>query len=358
MNDVPVWMLAAFLGLAALGACSDGAPEQQAAGEKESGPGPADWTAYVDTLGTLTLEEPDGVVTANPVVRIDPRGGFIVTDPNEQQVRLYAPDGSLRSYFGGEGGGPSEFRLPLGAARDPAGRLVVADVQLARISFFSADGDSALFQRGAPARTARDLVPLEDGTFLVVGREQGEESARWLHRWDPARDTVTERFFPSPVTGRIRLLGASLGSVSMDRRGDTLAAAFSMADSIFLLTEGPDGFEVVDRLEVPFASFEITFPDDQARTDPDARDEWLGETTLIDDLFWLPDGSFLVHSGRRGEDERIQGLLWMTRDGREIFEDTDAPELLTVTGDTAYFEHPDHLAPNEWLVVRMRRGGR
>lgn len=357
MDAVP--RSAALLVLAAVtvAGCSDAPRDGQGATAASSGSPSSGWTDHVDTLGTVTLEEPDGVVIVNPDVRLDPRGGFIVSDATEQQVRLYSRQGSLRSFFGGEGGGPSEFRMPSGGVRDPQGRLAVGDLKLHRISFFSPSGDSALFQRGAPARMARDLLPLEDGTFLVVGREAADESPRWLHRWDPARDTVLRRFFPSPLTGRIRLLGASLGDVALDRRGDTLAAAFSLADSVFLFTEGLDGFEVVERLEVPFESFGITFPSERARTDPGAREEWLRETPLVVDVFWLPDGSFLVQTSQMGQDDATFGLLWMTRDGREIFEDDDTPEIVAVAGDTAYMEHPDHLAPNEWLVVRMRRGG-
>lgn len=310
-----------------------------------------DWTEYVDTLGTMSLEEPAGVVTVNPVVRNDPHGGFIVTDPDEQQVRLYSREGSLEASYGQEGSGPGEFRTPLVARRSTDGRIVVADVQLSRITVLDSSADATITQYRSPVPVPRDLVPLQQSrSYLLVARQTTDSSPTWIHRWQPDRDTVTESFFQSPLHGRLQQLGASLGGIRIDRRGDTLAIAFALTDTVYLYTKGQgDQFHVTDRIPIPFESFNITFPDPEARTNPVARNEWLEETLVIDDLFWLSDGRFIVHTGRRRQAERQQGLLIMTRQGQKLLDDPDTPELLTIVGDTAYFEHPDHLAPNRWL---------
>lgn len=309
-----------------------------------------DWTEYVDTLGTISLEEPAGVVTVNPVVRNDLHGGFIVTDPDEQQVRLYSREGSLKASYGQEGSGPGEFRTPLVARRSTDGRIVVADVQLSRITVLDSSADATVTQYRSPVPVPRDLVPLpQSRSYLLVARQATDSSPSWIHRWQPDPDTVTESFFQSPLRGRVQRLGASLGGIRIDRRGDTLAIAFTLSDTVYLYTKGQEAqFHVTDRIPIPFESFNITFPDPEARTNPVARNEWLEETLVIDDLFWLSDGRFVVHTGRRREAERQQGLLIMTRQGQKLLDDPDTPELLTIVGDTAYFEHPDHLAPNRW----------
>jgi len=51
----------------------------------------------------LTLEEPGGIFTVQPRVSLDPTGGFVVADMEEQQIRLYDEEGALTQAFGHKG---------------------------------------------------------------------------------------------------------------------------------------------------------------------------------------------------------------------------------------------------------------
>src|SRR3954471_25026938 len=58
---------------------------------------------------SVTLEESDDVVNVLIRANLDPRGGFLVADEQEDQVRRYGPDGRLLFTFGRRGAGPREF---------------------------------------------------------------------------------------------------------------------------------------------------------------------------------------------------------------------------------------------------------
>lgn len=70
-------------------------------------------------------------------------GRMYVFDEGSTRLFVYGPDGALQRTVGRKGAGPGEFGQNNGMAVLPDGRLAVLDYQNARLSFFTAAGDTA-----------------------------------------------------------------------------------------------------------------------------------------------------------------------------------------------------------------------
>lgn len=81
----------------------------------------------VTRIREIRLQESPAVINVTPVVRPDPRGGYLVADVDEGQIRRYDEDGHLLWHVGRKGRGPEEFQAPQIALRLPGGEVFVAD---------------------------------------------------------------------------------------------------------------------------------------------------------------------------------------------------------------------------------------
>lgn len=73
-------------------------------------------------------------------------------------------DANLRAVIGGPGGGPGEFENPYSIEADPRGGVWVADLRLARMSRFDADGN--LLEELRIPEMVRGFAVLPDGAIL------------------------------------------------------------------------------------------------------------------------------------------------------------------------------------------------
>ena len=148
-----------------------------------------------------------------------------------------------------------------------------------------------------------------------------------------------------------RLAARNFGGSAISVRGDTIAAISTFTDTLFFFTA--DGNET-DRVPVPFTAFR-RMETYNPRLPPELlQQEWLVQLDLLTHVFWLDDGSLLIQYEKpRGADSEW-GLLRTTRTGDRIFETTNTPRLLAVSGERLYFVHPESMTPNLWLVARLR----
>ena len=242
--------------------------------------------------------------------------------------------------------------MPTSAWRRPgADTLRVLDFT-GLIMDFDFTGDRFLGREQSPIVPLYGGQPLDDERLLLAGMLRGSEEPRpLLHIWDRSSDTITRSFFPTPGDSLTRLASRNFGAAAVAIRGDTVAAAASFTDTLFLFT--PDGSEI-GRIPLPFTAFKRMKTYDP-RVSPEQLQEWLSELNLITDVFWLDDGSLLVQYETPRETDSEWGLLRTTRTGDRIFEATNTPRLLAVSGDLLYFVDPGSLTPNLWLSARFRR---
>lgn len=90
-------------------------------------------------IGSMEVEGPElfGDIGA---LEVDPLGRIYVLDRQAKEVRVFGPDGKHVRTFGREGGGPGEFKDPIGFAWHPDGTLWVVDPGNVRYSVFDTAG--------------------------------------------------------------------------------------------------------------------------------------------------------------------------------------------------------------------------
>lgn len=312
------------------------------------------------TWGPATvLEENDDVVSVLIRVSIDPSGGFLIADEQESQIRRYGPSGNLLAHFGSKGQGPMEFSFLNRAMRLPSGEVLALDTYY-RGAVFDSSGSTVVRTFRTPVGPLHAGTILNDSVALLGGQVRtgrSDDRERRLHLWNFRRDTLFSSFFAPAIEGRARKVAANTaGFVDVAVRGDTIAAIFALSDTVYLFQTNGD---VVDKIPVPFRFFrhlseDVPLPSPNAGV-VKAR-EWIGSFSMIANVFWLPDGSFLVQYQDRNGPTPQWRLMHMGRHGQHLREVVDSPQLLAVdsSGPTLYFVDPSSLTPDRWKAARLR----
>lgn len=311
----------------------------------------------IDWVREIRLEESDEVINVLPMVSLDPRGGLLVADAQEVQLRRYAPSGKLIWTAGRKGSAPGEFRYPNVIARLRSGEVLAADFSH-RLTLFDSTATQVVETIETPFRRIEDLEILNDSLLLVGAIVNDDLNAPLLHVWNIRSNAVVRSFGHTPFTQTRNQTAphlASWGKASL--RGDTLAAIFPLNDTIYFFTI--DGSRV-DAKHLPSRHFRRA-PSKTPTTAVSAMDQgkWLGTFDYVHDVHWLASGDLLVmYMSLRPERalERQWHLLRMRRDGTGVFEIRDAPRLLAVdreNNDELYFVAPRAEAPNQWITGRF-----
>lgn len=154
---------------------------QQVPTLNSSGPGLWSSPRLVEELRVGRLDGPDEYIFGRVAFLAPSRNGSIfVLDDQGPRLRLYSSDGTYLRDVGRIGEGPGEYQQIVGIGMTPADELAVFDVALARISFFSSEGD---FLRSVPSHTGgnwrADAFRVDtEGDFLVY-------TARYATVFDP-----------------------------------------------------------------------------------------------------------------------------------------------------------------------------
>jgi hypothetical protein len=98
-------------------------------------------------------------------------GTIVVANAGTQQLRYFAPDGSLRATAGRKGGGPGEFEMLTTLIGIPGDSVLTFDASHRRFSVFDASGRHVRdFGTSAGGGSAVSLLPLgrlDDGTYIA-----------------------------------------------------------------------------------------------------------------------------------------------------------------------------------------------
>lgn len=126
-------------------------------------------------------------------------GRVAVVDRGSQDVRVFFPDGALDLAFGGEGGGPGEFRYLSSLWVLPEDTLLIADQRPLRFSWFTASGDfvrSVLIE--PPYGNPPQAIGLLSGSAYLIAQDC---CARYGAPWEWAERTLT--VFRHAATGTL-----------------------------------------------------------------------------------------------------------------------------------------------------------
>jgi hypothetical protein len=325
------------------GACGRGAPPPP---EKQAERLPP----ALRPVAQLRLEESAEVINVAPRVSLEAGGGFLVSDEREAQVRVYDSAGRLLRHFGGKGRGPGEFDVVLGALRLPSREILAIDM-FGRATVFDSTGATVVRSGETSLGSLYHARVMNDSLVLLAGRPREGDASRRLHLWNRRTGRIAHSFFAPPLRDRTdSIAAATMGFVSVAARGDTLAAVFALRDTVYLFDRAGRS---AGKVPIRFQRFRPITPAPRRLEREDGR-RWATSFSLITDLFWLPDGDFVVQFQDRTLVDRNWHLHRMSRGGRRVAEVHDTPHLLAVDAATSllWFVRPGADAPNEWTAAR------
>lgn len=299
----------------------------------------------------------DSAASASIQVYFDPKGGFVVADAGQSQIRTYSDDLQLLWSAGRSGEGPGEFDELRSAVRTSAQDVIALD-NSGRLSFFSAQGHFKRTASTGLAPTSNSWL-LNDSTLLISGRREGETNSPLLHVWDLRNDRVTASFFPTPphdpkFDEAYRYSGWASAT---HFGGDSIAVLFPLVDSLYLY--GTDG-ALLDKRELPLEQFVRLREPGPRDSTPEARVEWRNSYSRLSQVFRAPDGSLYVQYFKLAGLEPVWGIARFTvrRDGlRKMFEVNEAPRLLGISRRDSglYFLRADLMESTVWSVAHLSR---
>ncbi|HEU0014137.1 MAG TPA: hypothetical protein VFQ45_10660 [Longimicrobium sp.] len=329
-----------------------------ACGRAEAGGADAGFDDVFNRGATLRLAETPEVINVGIEVAPDPRGGFLVADALEGQVRSYAADGALRWHAGRKGAGPGEFRSVVRAVRLRSGQVLATDWN-DRFTLYDSAGSAPPATVQTPFKHVEDLEVVDDSTVLVSALLELKTHGPRLHLWNLRRNRVAHSFF-APSRGTPNETAAHMaGWVKAALRGDTIAAVFSLADTVHFFTL--DGLRLGAE-PIPFRHFRPVapkMPSGAAVASPVERARWLASFDLVNNVSWLPDGRLVFTYQSMVAEQgltRRWHLLGMRRGGPALFELRDVPRLMAVDDvrGALYFMTPGSETPNQWTVATLR----
>lgn len=306
---------------------------------------------------TIELEESDDVINVTPAVTLDPRGGFLVADEREGQLRRYGASGALLWHAGRMGSGPGEFRSLAMALRLPDGSVLAAE-RSGSFTLFDSAGTTAGERIRNPFMLVEDMDVVNDSTVLVAARLEGRRgTGPGLHLWDLRTRRVRSSFFDPLAAAPNQTAAIIAGWSKASVRGDSVAAIFALSDTIYRFTL--DG-RPIDKRPIPFAHFRaVPRENPSGAVDPVRRAQFLSSFDYVADVHWLPDGRILVPYQSVLADRaltRAHHLFAMDAAGKRLFEVQDVPRLLAVVPQSQrlLFISPDAEAPNQWTFAELR----
>lgn len=321
-------------------------------------PGASQYSEFSEVFGVvrrISLEESQDVINVMPVVHIEPDGDLLLADAREAQLRWYSSTGELRAAFGRKGQGPGEFQVPVSLRRLADGRFYVGDAIGGGLSVINEGLTEYVDGARLPLLPLYGVVPIDSSRLLLLGREQGEiHRPRLLHEWSLSSRRIERSFFEVPTADSLAATSLSLGFAAAAINGDTVAAVFSVSDTVYLFRlDNGSAAQRIERIPIPFSRFSVSPPPAAALANERARNDWLQTITMIAGLHWLDDGSFVVQwTTKRPSDEEF-GLLRMTRSGSKVFEVRGAPRLFAVAGHHFYLADPESEVPSKWIVAEL-----
>lgn len=306
-----------------------------------------------EVLRELQLEETDEAMTVQPIVTLGGDGTFLLAEPMEGQVNVYGNDGRLRRVMGGRGQGPGEFMLPLRAHRTLDGGIVVADLQLARLTFFPVSGEDPEIVM-SPITTVQGALDLGEDRYLLTGMLQSEGAPTLLHIWDRRAGDLERSFLPMGVPEESLGYALTFQGAFATLEADTIWAGWALSDTLYKFSRQGDRLE---EIALPMVRPMGTLPRAGERVpDGDAGADAFDRFTQVLGVSVLDDGNLVVTSMQSRGTDAVWDLLIIDREGRQLLGAPNMPQLLAVEQDLFYFDDPASVLPNRWLVARWKGG--
>lgn len=242
-------------------------------------PGQEATSNAISSVEFIEIEEDADNLIVDPRVRVDPEGGFLVTDVQEAQVRRYDPSGRLLWRSGRRGQGPGEYVAPVSAMRLGDGTIAVLD-RSNRVTLLSGDGEYIdSFQ--LPFARVSGMIPVDGNTALVRGlSDQGSEL---LHYLNLSTRTIEDSFLPTADLGEPGL-SRSFAYATADVLNGRIAAAHGPLDSVYVYSLSG---ERLTAFQLPVDNFRLLVPSPSRDQSPQARAQWESTFETMSAIWWV-----------------------------------------------------------------------
>lgn len=300
----------------------------------------------------VTLDETDAVMTVEPHVAVDPKGGFLIADSREGQIRRYDSEGTLLAHFGRKGNGPDEFRRPNGAQRLPSGRILVLDTN-GELTVLDSTGTRSIETQKTPLVPLYQGVPLDDDHVVMSGRVDGQAVTNLVHVWNLRTQTLVSSFFESPAhPEELAAAYAYAGFAAVAARNDTIAVLFALSDTLRLYS--PSG-EFLRSVKIPMEGFRRLRDPVPMSGPPADMQRWRASFSVASDVFWASDGTLMVQWFDVVDGEKRWQLVGFDTTGKVTVPASETPKLLAVSPihPELFFEHRNSEEPNVWSVALL-----
>jgi hypothetical protein len=321
---------------------------------------PAEVASFHDVftvVDTIRLFENDTVLNVLPSVFIDGES-YVIADGREHRVRAYGADGGLIWQIGREGEGPGEFRDPRVGLRLQDGRFAVLQFN-ERLTVFDSLPREVLATYRTPFQRVETAAVMSNGMVVVSALLGTDFEAPRLHAWRIGAERPDTSFFSPFAETSIRDAAIIGGFVQFAVRNDTIAAIWSLSDSVYLFSG--DGRRLGS---VPFRSRFFRTPDAEPpgpSAAPQEHVEWLASFNYASGVWWVTPQLLAVKYfdllPREGMDRRWH-LLLVPLDPDESAVEIRNVEVLAVNPLNGDFVFPDttSLEPNRWIFARLTDG--
>lgn len=303
----------------------------------------------IETKSAIHIDETSGEVLVSPNVYWE-SDGFLVADSEESRIFRFDTAGQLEWTSGGKGPGPGEYRSAVEVVRLRSGKVLAADWKY-KFVLLSPAGDSVIRTIPTEFNRLESMQVLSDSTLLVTSAPDDTLSTAYAFVWNLSGDSVSRSFFhptyPDPIVRN------TAGWTVADVRGDTVALAYSLKDTVFLYSSSGNPLGSVPIHSSHFRPVQPLPP--SAMEDPQARMEWISSFDLVNSVNILSDGGYLV-SYRSMDKGGIQHhYVRIGATGDPYWEIRDVGRLLYVSdSDQVLMVAPDALVPNQWLIGTLR----
>lgn len=346
MTQSATALTTALLLLGTVSGCTD---MDRADGATTASVGLMTFSEAFDVVSTISLEENDSIINVTPVVTPDASGRFVIADAGENQIRIYNQSGQLVEAIGQKGQGPVEFLSLRAALSLPNGRLLAFE-RSGRVHLLNPRTNQSIATAQLAVSPLYGAEVIDDTTILVLGYFADSARAgpaRLIGLLDPENLQVEKTFFPVPVgeewATEARHFGHAMGAVS----GDTIAALFSLTDSLYFF--GLDG-TLIESREINSEQFRPMVSHVPVGSSSRELGEWLSSFSMFYQMHWQGDKMFMQFTDGVGPN-RVFRLVAVDRTGSRLFEVNQTPPLVSGYGRSLFFVHPDSIVPNTWVQV-------
>jgi hypothetical protein len=321
---------------------------------------PSAFEAEFQLQREVTVQEPGRTFVVRPRVNYDPRGGYLVADASEKQLRTYSDRGVLVSQVGRPGKGPGEFQHPSAALRLKSSGAIIGVDMTGHLSIFDASGRHHLQTQRTPLVPIYDAAVLNDSLLVLAGRRNGDRDTQLVHVWNLQSGKIVRSFGSVPPhPAELSDAYVFAGSAAVAVRGDTVALAFALGDSIWKFSASQG--RRLGAIQIPWQNFRrLSEPMPVADEEFNA---WMTTYSANASLFWAEDGTFLVQSldvNPPSTDAAKSRSRWsavrLTAGGKRLFEVHDIPRILAVNPEVMEVLHlaVDSEMQNQWAISTFR----